>query len=228
MSIILSLSIQYLPPVYSAANASAFEYGILGDSAILYSDSGMTMPKTTLPSTYFVIIIGDGGGDCYRVSYLDIDGYIAKSVVEPVDYEPKYKYASKGFSVANDGQGANIRSSPDHTRNNILTTLSSGSGGIYYGTVKGTSLIPEVGDLWYYVRYSTEPYLYGYIYKSQISVEPIEANIIERLEPEQNNETPSDTISYIIVAALTVPALIIMLFVFKKPSGTPRDRSKNK
>lgn len=211
-------------PAAVALAAPSFEYGILKDDAVLYSDAGLSRAITTLPSSYFVILIGFNGS-AYRVSYLDIDGYLSAAAIEPVDYEPKYKYASAGFTVTNDGQSANVRSSPDHTQNNIVTTLESGARGLYYGTVKGTSLIPEVGDLWYYVRYSSEPYLYGYIYKSQITAETIPANIIERVEPPAEPQEPTDFVSYIIIAALTIPALVIMLFVFKKPSSSPRNRN---
>lgn len=218
-----------MPRVQSAQAVDGFQYALIGEGAILYNDTQMSKAITTLPSGYFVIILGDGGEGSYRVSYLDIDGYISKGAVELVDYEPKYKYATATFSVNNDGQPANIRSTPDHTASNIVTSLSPNSGGIYYGTVQGTALIPEVGDLWYYVRYSSQPYRYGYIYKSQVTVTPIEANVIERVEEETpTTQTPSEGISYVIVAALTIPAIIIMLFVFKKPSTAPRDRKAKK
>lgn len=210
----------YIP---DTAKRTPFEYALLGENVVLYSDAQLTAPITSLPSTYFVIIIGEGDAS-YRVSYMDIDGYISKTAAEPVDYEPKYKYASAKFRVNNDGQAANVRSTPDHTQNNVVTSLVAGSMGIYYGVVRGSSLIPEVGDLWYYIRYSSQPYLYGYVYKSQLSVDPIEANVIERVEPEPEQTQTTDKVSYIIAGALTLPALIIMLFVFKKPSSTPRSR----
>lgn len=209
-------------PVVRSANA--FNYALIGEGAVLYTDRELTVPLTSLPSSYFVIILGEGETS-YRVSYLDIDGFISKGFITPVDYEPKSKYASPMFKISNDGQPANIRSAPDHTQSNVVTSLSSGSEGIYYGTVNGSALIPEVGDLWYYVRYSSQPYLYGYVYKSQATFAPIDANVIERVDPEpEPTVTPSDGISYVIVAILTIPAIIIMLFVFKKPSSSPRTK----
>ncbi len=233
-----------------SARASALNYGLIGENATLYDKSGADyVSKVNLPSNYFAVLLGEENADGYiPVTYLDITGFLKPDSVSPVDYEPKYKYASENsLKLTNDGHGVTVRSTPDHTQNNVITSLNEGEELYYYGEVKGSAQIEQLGDTWYFVRFTLNGELSrGYIYSLYADAQPVKANVIEKVEPpapaQQENPTepgytpistePEDpdteptvdpkftltkTSEIIIVVSLCIPVVIIMYLLFKKP-----------
>ena len=149
------------------AYASEITYALIGENATLYRLSeGEFIPVTSLPSTYFVAILGEEKNGYIKVSYLDIDGFIKASDITLVDYIPKYKFAqSTSLTLSNDGHLVNFRASPS-SEGKILSTISSGESIYYYGQVSGENSNPLIGDTWYFARCvsSSGESIYGYVY----------------------------------------------------------------
>ena len=231
----------------NTASASALNYGLIGENAVLYSKSGADyVLKVSLPHNYFAVILGEENADGFiPVSYHDVTGFIKPDCITPVDYEPKYKYAeNNSLTLKNDGHGVTVRRTPDHTEDNVITSLDEGETLYYYGEVSGSSQIEQLGNTWYYVRFTvnSEP-VRGYIYSLYADAKPIEPNVIEKVEPPapppeeepKDDDTPSSTDpvdpeqpddngftltstnEIIIVVSLCIPVVIIMYLLFKQP-----------
>lgn len=229
----------------SALNASAGsvlapvkkEYALISAPAVLYTkgETGELSPLTTLPETYFVAVTGEESDGMTQVEYLDLTGFLPAECLTPVDYEPKYKYASLSLTVSNDGHAVNVRSAPDHTADNVIASADDGTELYWYGTAKGSAQVSVVGDEWYYVRAPLGgEFVRGYVYSLYVSPAPVEPNVIEPLpgpdpdvgfypggdeaaEENTGRFTLPDTREAVIVAALCLPVIIIMFLLFRKP-----------
>lgn len=78
-----------------------------------------------------------------------------------------------------------------------------------------------MGGLWYYVRYTeNDRSVYGYVYSAQVAAEPVTENVIERETPAVADPVEEDgelgaSAKIGVIAALTVPAVIVMLLIFR-------------
>lgn len=199
-----------------------FTYGYMHSTTTLYSDKDCRNAITSLPATYFVIVL-ETESNCYKVSYKDISGYVRD--IDIVDYEPVTKYASARFNVNNDGYPIKLRNAPLDS-GEVIIEIPAGKGGYYYGDIQGDALIPQVGKNWHYVCYTDglDPY-YGYVYSSQVTVSEIQANIIEKMpedKGEESTSSPTDNTDFLLVACLCVPSVLIMYFVFREKERKPR------
>ena len=194
---------------------SPFTYGYLATDTTLYSDPECLNPLTSLPATYFVMVLDEQA--FYKVSYKDISGYVRE--LEIVDYEPVTKFATASFAVKNDGHPVKLRTEPSETAE-VLIEIPDGKSGYYYGDVHGSALIQQVGTKWHYIAYADGDYRYrGYVYSSQVTVSEIEPNIIEKVEyndeGEEQYSPPVNKPDFILIACLCVPSVLIMYLVFR-------------
>lgn len=234
-----------LPAENRAAEAETLSYALIGDGAVLYDKVGADyVTVTNLPQNYFVILRGQTDADGYiPVSYLDLVGYVKPEAVEPVDYEPKYKYAeTNSLTLYNDGHEINVRTSPEHTLSNVAAVLAENTELYYYGTASGSTQVEQVGNVWYYVRYTEGGTAKrGYVYSLYVRARPIPENVIEKVAPQEtqppqenpddtttdptNTENPEPSRDYeltrpreiIIIVSLCLPVIVIMYLLFKQP-----------
>ena len=207
-----------------AAPMNNFAYGYMDTVTTLYADPQCLTAVTTLPATYFVIVLGQNENS-YKVSYKDIVGYVDN--IEIVDYEPVTKYAAADFTVNNDGYPVKLRKEPSPAAE-VLAEIPAAKGGYYYGDISGSSLIPQVGDKWHYVSYNDGiETFYGYVYTSQVIVSEISDNVIEKVEYDKGEEQEPSPIfgtDFLLIACLCVPSVLIMYLVFKDKERKPRYR----
>lgn len=197
-----------------------FSFGYMPQPTTLYADRECSVAITTLPQTYFVIILGEDEG-VYHVSYRDVSGYTTG--IEAVDFEPKTKHAEASFTTSNDGYPVKLRLSPSG-ESEVLCEIPNGKSGYYYGEASGSPLIEQVGDKWYYVSYGEQSIL-GYVYSSQVRVSEIHPNIIEKIEREESEEASSplsDDTDFILIALLCVPAVLITYLAFSDKTRSSR------
>lgn len=220
-----------------AVDVDKITYAYLAADTILYrADTASYTPIVTLPQTYFVALLTSDAEDYLNVSYLDITGFVLKSSLEICDYEPVTKYATLKALPNNDGLGVNLRDMPDHTNGKILQTIPSDATLTLYGSIYGTPLIPAVGDTWHYVKYTVgAASTFGYVYSGHVSADIPSNNVIEKV-PTEPIAPPVEVIpspakfttpmQIVFIIALSIPAIIIMLLIFKrkpaKPPRTPR------
>lgn len=194
------------------AFALAPSYAYMPSDTVIYSDRECLNAIVTLPATYFVTVVDY---DSNMVTYGDITGYIKN--IELVDYEPVTKIAETAFDVSNDGLAANLRASP-HADAPILAVMENGYSGYYYGDAVGDALIPEVGNVWRYVKYKDGTK--GYVYCSQVKVTKPKANVIEKVtNKEDEAEAPSlIKTDYFLVILLTLPSVLVVYLIFRDKS----------
>lgn len=236
LSIVLCLfvSVNIVKPNITTAESSLV-YAYMSEDCILYKiENSEYTPLVTLPKTYFVAIMKDFD-EYYQVNYLDITGFIKKTDLEIVDYEPVYKYASPSFTPSNDGFGVNLRSAPMSSAA-ILLTIENTQTALYYGAISGEAINPALGDKWCYSRFTLDSVVhYGYVYRGHIRADEIPPNKIEKVE--KNPEPPGQILpsppeftslaSILFIVGLSVPAIVIMLLLFKRPpKRVPRHREK--
>lgn len=188
-------------------------YAYMPQDTVIYSDKNCTCPIVTLPATYFVAVVDY---ESNLVTYSDISGYVKDAQL--VDYEPVTKFANESFVVQNDGLNANLREKPS-LNSPVIAVMEDGYRGYYYGDIEGDALIPEVGNLWRYVRYKDGAK--GYVYCTQVKVTKPSQNIIEKMtNKEDEAEAPSFIkTDYILVLLLTVPSVLVVYLIFKdKPT----------
>lgn len=215
--------------------ASSFSYAQIGENTILYSDSELTTPMCTLPKTYFVAILGENDY-ALQVNYLDISGYVAPSSVTRVDFEPKTKYADEStVALSNDGHSVNVRALPDHTSDNVLTSLSDGTTLYCYGKTAGSKQNPLIGNEWYFVRFDENGTLKtGYVYSLYAAFTPPADCVVEKVVAEQTPTTDGDNdrgeftdkvknatgfsiFEIALICTLCVPVVVIMILLYRAP-----------
>lgn len=210
---------------------------IQNENVILYSDLGVT-PLTALPQSHFALIT-DESGEFYKVLYYDLSGFVRVSSVTKVDFEPKTKWLSGTLTVvaAGDTNTINIRSRPDHRiPQNIIHQANTLDTLIYYGTLQGTAISVNYGNLWYFVKFTIDGIdSFGYVYNQNVNANPIPQNNLEKVMVPAPTPDPPAVITpdlqlppYIIpviIIALSIPAVLIMILLFKKPKTKKVPRS---
>ena len=217
--------------LFLIAAAASPRYLVLPADTVLYSATADGYaPICTLPATYYVIALGDDRDGYTAVSWLDVNGFIRSADAQAVDYQPVYPHCTRTLTAANDLNPVNIRSSPDHTADNVVGVLPHGKTADVYGEADGSALIPQVGSLWYYIRYSDgTTVVTGYVYGAQVNAQAVTPNTGERVtppatEPIDTESTMPAAARAVLIIALCVPAVLIVLLIFRpsaKPS-TPR------
>lgn len=223
------------------ARAAALSYALIVDDAVLYSDEGKTA-VTTLPATYFAVVLGEAENGYVSVSYLDLAGKVEKDKLTVVDYEPRYKYADGSLKLNNDGHNVRVRSTPDHKNGEVVGDLSDGETLLYYGTVAGTAQVAAIGSEWFFVRFTDGGETkHGYVYSLYVTANPIPENVIEPLpapnpepepsiEPENNDGQQTDGFSLskngeaITIVALCLPVIVVTYLLFRKPKKSENER----
>ncbi|WP_251548417.1 hypothetical protein [Pumilibacter intestinalis] len=209
---------------------SSVVYLYIRTDAVLSSVSGEEI--CVLPATYFAVAEGDAQNGKYPVSYLDLRGYVSAQNVEITDYEPVTKFAVRSATPNNDGMAVNLRDAPNSQTGKVLCAVPAGAKLALYGPRNGGELFAGAGNLWQYVRYdSPSGAVYGYVYAPQLSYKEVTPNVIEKVEKPSTEaeQTPgssqiSSVGNILLIAALCVPAGVIMLVLFYRPESkrTPR------
>lgn len=206
------------------------QYALLLADTPLCSVSGE--PVCTLPATYFVVLEeAESGAQKYLVSFQDLEGYVAASAVECVDYEPVTKFPYRTARVNNDGLSVNMRATPTKT-GALVTQIPPDATLTLYGPREGDELYAGAGTTWLFVSYaSNAARAYGYVYAPLLTVPALSPNNIEKMpEPTTDiDRTPTnprftDITKIAFIAALCVPAVIVVLIAFYRPESkrTPR------
>ncbi|MCH5158934.1 MAG: SH3 domain-containing protein [Clostridiales bacterium] len=216
--------------VYSVI--AALTFFLMPTPTVLYNAN--LEPIVTLPASYFVVQTdGEAPSGYIAVMYDDLIGFVKESAVEKVDFRPVTKFEKTvRFTVNNDGQPVNMRSSPGKS-GAVISVLPDGKSGRCYGYIDGQQLIAGAGEKWYYVEIDG---IRGYCYSAHVTVDATPVNIIEKEEddpptlptdalPEEPEGDLPPTSVIILIVALCVPVPFIMIYMFRSPKNKDkRDR----
>jgi uncharacterized protein YgiM (DUF1202 family) len=232
------LLFSFSTPSLSAKAEEANLYAEIIDDTFLFSKSDEAYtPVCTLPKSYFVQVIGEKQNGYYEVNYDDLNGFVLSSAVSFCESEPTSKYHSSPLVLFNDGHAVSVRSSPKHDEENLVASLPSFSAVDYYGTVEGSTQVEAVGNKWYYIRFDhggekKRGYVYS-LYADEVEIPENQTDwlpvVTEPVSPPKTDEpetNESDAIENtatplsplregIIIAALCIPAVLIIYILFK-------------
>ena len=202
-------------------------------TAVLYeSHNGFMRPVTTLPQSYFAQVVAQNA-DFFEVIYYDLRGFVRRDAAVLVSYQPVNIFGTGRLIISGDVVAVNIRSRPDHlVAHNIVGQAPHGAELLFYGTIEGTSPDPRLGSTWYFVRFTQQngTVAHGYIYSASVTSMPIPQNVIEWVMVYAPNEpviTPPAIdfppyLTAIFIITLSIPAVLIMILLFKKPKSTTK------
>ena len=204
----------HLSPVY----ATTLPYALVGNDCILYLDEQTLSPLFCLPSSYFVKVLNEED-NVWKVSYLDVVGFVKSETVEKVDYVPLYKYPKNtDCSLLNDGNTITLRSSPFHQKDNVITKLTHGSTATFYGVRVGSDQIPALGNEWCYIRDMDGNY--GYVYSLYVQIPTFSPNDFLAKQELQSAQVGASTtlnlpFSAIIITVLCVCVTALLIVALK-------------
>lgn len=179
-----------------------------------------------LPRTYFVELTNKHG-DFYQANYKNLTGYVKKESVQAVVGTPQNPFLNNiTFRVYSD-LSCNLKSNPNSQSNQVTKIPVLTKNISYIGKINGDCLIEGRTNTWFYCKYSADKDYYGYVYSDFCDQMPAKIpNNIENMEYTPNPTfeiipTPIKTIPEnnkyvtIIIAVLSIPALIFMFMIMK-------------
>ncbi len=214
------------------ASAAAPQYArVMTETAVLYrSQSGAEDVENkffVLPKGYFVQLEDAADGTLYKVTYDGLSGYVRASDVDIVSFIPKTKYAAGqmlGIETP-DGGNCNLREFAVKTSAKVTEGgIPDGTGNIVY-----YNYVIAGADKWYYVSYEGKT---GYIFGDYAVITTAIAVNDGAAEPVtqgggENDPQPLDTTTLLIlIAVIGIPAVIIIIMLFKPLRRAPRIRSR--
>lgn len=180
-----------------------------------------------LESTYFVEIVGETH-DSYRVNYNGIGGYVKHTAVRKVNGTPTTPYPDN-IRILTYNKNCYLRHTPESNDDNKISILPANCDSLkYIGKTIGETVEDFGKDTWYYVEYLN---VKGYIYSSYVSsISSVFPNgeKLSFIEDTPKIINPlTNTQCTIIVICLTLPTLLILYLMFRKPrkKRLPRKQS---
>lgn len=197
-----------------------------------------------IPRSYFVLLL-DNANDAqnlfYKAKYLDTIGYIKKNEVQPVIGTPDLPFAQATFKVFS-AHGLELRNSPNLLSEELIMVPFLADGLTFYGKISGETMIPGLGNVWYYCKYisKTNDYYYGYLYSGLCcdlsSIPENEESLSEffgEVFPKETGTLPVDNeiklsneLKIVIIICASLPCLFIIYLLFK-PTKLIIDNGKN-
>ena len=211
---------------------------ILPDTNLYSRNNGTFTPMTSLPIDYFVLVTDRTDPDFFAVAYHDLFGFVRRSNVVFVDFEPVTKSAVGTLRPFTGALRVYLHSTPDHTLTPLFL-VPPNTNLHFYGTIEGTLAHPLLGTTWYFVRYfDGARTFFGYVYGGLVEViTPIPPNVIEAVNDGNNttNQTYRDPFElddirqWIIIACLVIAAIFVILALYRPivsaANRTPRHKN---
>ncbi|MBE7076977.1 MAG: hypothetical protein E7374_03720 [Clostridiales bacterium] len=234
----------YISPVY--ASNETYYARVNSDDVFLYKSAvDLTECENVLfilPKTYFVRLTADENSMFYRAEYLGVSGYVKKDSVQVIVGTPTTPYMDNiNFRIYAE-LSRDMRSLPTTNGSNQITYIPLYSRNLtYYGEVVGETLISGRTNKWYYCKYSAGEDFYGYVYSDFCDELP-------KTMPENNEEVVYSTTppfqkldikeekslpvksktTGIVIAILTLPAIIFAIMIFKNKTILGNSKSSKK
>lgn len=188
-----------------------------------------------LPTTYFVELTGNADDKenlFFSARYMDCNGYVKKTAVEPVAGIPITPFASNQSFRVFSPTGLDLKSSPAHQTpfNKVASVPYLCSNLIFYGKCIGEAMVPEKSNIWYYCQYlSGETTYHGYLYSefcdkltyaapNTETLPAFNGELFATITPSsattESNNMPSE-LKIFIILAISIPCLFIIYLLFK-------------
>lgn len=90
-----------------------------------------------IPASYYVLLTGDENQNFYKAKYADVEGYVLKNSIIPVNEKPNYPFASSSFRIFSPTY---LYSTTNLDGEKITPISSLSTVSIFYGELVGTSV----------------------------------------------------------------------------------------
>lgn len=193
-------------------------YAKIENEAYFYSQPNDLDKLFQIPTSFFVLLIGEENNLFYKACYKDIFGFVKKSEVSPMSGEPTSPYPNANFRVfAKEG----LKLCPSPSSSNEVAYVPYLCDSLeFYGYMTGDEDIPGKSNQWLYCKYQEK---YGYLYSVFCdSLPAIEKNTeyFEIIKPNFSSDeilNTSQTPLLWIMLGVALPSIIV-LFLLMKPS----------
>ena len=213
------------------ARAAQPQYArIMTETAVLYrtqsGDDAVTNKYFVLPKGYFVYLDDTGSDTWYKVTYDIFTGFVRADDVDIVSFEPKVKYAV-GQTIrieTPDGGNCNLREYAVKTSGKML------EGGIPDETrgIQFYNYMNSGNEKWYFISYMDKSgYVHGDYAFIETAIAVNDGAAVPTPEPKKENDAPPPldiTTLIILIGAVSLPAVIILVLLFKPRRRPPRPR----
>ena len=219
--ILMMILIPYFQPTKSAYCESTQYAQIISSGEFLYRydvyDTHYDNLICLLENTYYVEILGETE-DAYRVNYNGVGGYVKHTTVRKVKGTPITPYPTD-IRLLTYSKNCYLRSTPQVNNDNKISILPANCESLkYIGKTLGETVEDFGKNTWYYVEYLN---VKGYIYSSYVtSISSVFPNgeTLGFIEDTPRTINPlTNTECIIIVVLLTLPTLLILYLMFRKP-----------
>lgn len=179
--------------------------------------------------TYYVEIVSKYNESFYKVNYNGVNGgYVLIDEVKKVKGIPENPYPSD-IKLTTYDKNCYLRSTPSKEDNTISIIPSKYNGLKFIGMTYGEQIGDFDDNIWYLVEYLD---IQGYIYNEYIaSINTIYPNT-EKLSYSNNDYDKiinplSNNTAIIIIIGLSLPTLIIIYILYKKPKKIKIKKQNN-
>lgn len=243
--LILSILFQSQPISVSAFETETYFARVMFEQTYFYKtpneDDSIKNIYFELPKTYFVELLSLTN-NFYEARYKDIIGYVKKDCVQAVSGTPSNPFLNNITFRVYSEMSQTIYSAPTIQNNsNIITKIPLYSNNVQYiAKVDGECLILNRTNDWFYCKYNSNGIDYfGYVYSDFCDEITEIVNNTEQLtyinNPTFSTETepiptlPKDS-NYIgiIVAILSIPAVIFLFMIMKGTKIINHEKTKQK
>lgn len=189
-----------------------------------------------LPKSYFVLLLDSASPDFFYCSYGEKFGYVKKDDVTPMSGLPQTPYAtSTKITISNFGGFPLLPAPQEFSEYSTFPLLPMlGEDVVFYGLMKGDSLLPDKDNLWYYVCYQD---MFGYVYSQYCYPYSLQENneIFDKIDGElfpnpltSPSSHLSDTAKTFIIIAVSLPCVLILYLLIKPTIIMEKSEKKRK
>lgn len=221
----------------SAEEAPTYYFAKVEKSGVFfYLSADESHPLFEIPTSYFVKLTSDVNEDFFSAIYSDMEGFVKKSEIVPMQGEPVTPYAIASLRVFS-LEGLGLYREPTLLTSDIISTVPYLSTNItYYGKKEG-SAVPNKSNVWYYCKFtepttSTSGYLYS-IFCDELTQIPVNNEffplITSPLFPTKPNKAKSglsDVAKTFIILGVSLPCALIIYLLVKPTLANQNAKAK--
>lgn len=229
-----------------AASAVTYYAQVIADNVYLYRNAidseDFSNIYFELPRTYFVELLDNYNTDFYLARYLGIKGYVKKDSVTAISGTPITAFLTSVNLRVYSEQSQNMRRFPTSaggSENQECFLPQNNLNITYIGKIYGEQLVKNRTNVWYFCSFTDSQEHFGYVYSEfcddgegndifiPTNNEPVTyiTNPEFFEEPEQQTSLPVESkTTWIVIAVLSVPAVIFILMFLKGGKVLKKDK----
>lgn len=237
--IIALLSLIIVNGSYSASTYADEEYyfaKVEQSGIFMFSSPSDNSQIFEIPTSYFVKLTGSANEEFYAASYQDVNGYIKKEEVSPMQGQPASPYAEASLRVFS-LEGLGLYKTPSLQPSDLIINVPYLTSDItYYGKLEGNA-VPNKSNTWYYCKYTSATgtesgYLYS-VFCDELTQIPVNNEYLPLIttplfQPKSDAKAKglSDVAKTFIILGVSLPCALIIYLLIKPTLSSNHAASK--